>query len=82
MAKKAARAYRLINAAIKINSVLLRDANIPLSVDKFSEEFVGYYYALLIDFFSSYNQLTLDIRSYDITAFMTPLRLLRITTVP
>ena len=82
VAKKAAGAYRLINAAMKMNSVSLRDANMPPSVDEFSEEFAGCYCASLIDFFSGYDQLTLDIRSRDMTAFMTPLGLLRMTTVP
>jgi hypothetical protein len=33
--------YRLINAAMEINKRLIRDANLLLSVDEFSEEFVG-----------------------------------------
>lgn len=82
VAKKAAGTYRLINAAMKMNSVTLRDANIPPSVDEFSEEFAGCFCASLIDFFSGYDQLTLDVRSRDMTAFMTPLGLLRMTTPP
>ena len=82
VAKKTAGAYRLINAAMKMNSVTLRDANMPPSVDEFSEEFAGCHCASLIDFFSGYDQLTLDVRSRDMTAFMTPLGLLRMTTPP
>ena len=45
-------------------------------------EFAGCHCASLIDFFSGYDQLTLDPRSRDLTAFMTPLGLLRMTTPP
>ena len=82
VAKKLAGTYRLINAAMKMNSVTLRDANLPPSVDEFSEEFAGCQIASLIDFFSGYDQLDLDPRCRDMTAFMTPLGLLRMTTPP
>lgn len=82
VAKKLAGTYRLINAAMKMNSVTLRDANLTPSVDEFSEEFAGCVIASLIDFFSGYDQLTLDKRSRDLTAFQTPLGLLRMTTPP
>ena len=55
VAKKLAGTYRLINAAIKINSITLRDANLPLLVNEFLKEFIGYIIALLIDFFFKYN---------------------------
>ena len=81
VAKKLAGTYRLINIVMKINAVTLRDVNIPLFIDEFSEEFAGYIYILLVDFFSGYNQLMLNVRSRDITAFITPIKLLRITTI-
>ena len=40
VAKKVVYIYQLINAAIKMNSVILRDANLPLTVDEFLEEFI------------------------------------------
>src|ERR1700733_10322286 len=80
--KKVKSTYRLINATIKINLVTLRDVNLLLTVDEFSKEFARCYCASLIDFFLGYDQLTLDERSRDITAFITPIRLLRITTPP
>jgi hypothetical protein len=80
--KKVKKTYRLINAAIKMNSVTLRDANLPPTVDEFLEEFAGCFCALLIDFFLGYNQLTLDKKSRDMTAFMTLIGLLRMTTPP
>jgi len=38
--------------------------------------------ALIIDLFSRYNQIELDVRSRDLTAFQTPIGLLRMTTLP
>ena len=55
--------------------------NLPLSVDEFSKEFASYTIASLIDFFSGYNQLILVPEYRDITTFIMPLRLLRITTL-
>ena len=49
------REYRLINTVIKMNEVILKDANLLPSINEFSEEFTGYITALLVDFFSEYN---------------------------
>ncbi len=53
--KKEKGKYRLINTAMEINRVIIRDTNLPPSVNKFFKEFVGYIIAFLIDFFSSYD---------------------------
>jgi len=50
-----ARTYRLINVAMKMNLVTLRDTNLLLSMDKFSKEFTRYTYTSLINFFLGYN---------------------------
>ena len=55
MAKKEVGEYQLINIVIKINEVMLKDANLSPLIDKFLEEFIEYIAALLIDFFSRYN---------------------------
>ena len=61
--------YQLINIVIKINEIMLRDANLPPLVDEFLKEFIEYIAALLIDFFSRYNQLGLVLKSRDIIMF-------------
>ena len=71
-----------MNAAMEYNKHMIHDANLLLSVDEFLEEFVGCQIALLIDFFSGYNQVELDIRSRDLMAFQTPLGLLRQMMLP
>ena len=53
----------------------------PLLVNKFLEEFARCQCASLINFFSKYNQLTLNVKSKDITAFITPFSLLKMTTL-
>ena len=65
-----------------MNIVTRRDTNLPLLVDKFVEEFAGYYIISLVDLYSGYNQMTLNPKSRDITAFFILLRLLRYTTLP
>ena len=53
--KKEVREYRLINTAMKMNEITLKDANLPFSIDEFLKEFTGYITALFIDFFFKYN---------------------------
>jgi hypothetical protein len=73
--------YRHVDAAMKYNAVTIRDANLPPNVDEVSEEFAGCAITSLIDFFSGYDQLTLAQKSRDLTGFMTPIGLLRHTTL-
>ena len=65
-----------------MNIVTRRDINLPLLVDKFVEEFVGYYIISLVNLYSRYNQITLNPKSRDIIAFFTLLRLLRHIIIP
>jgi len=62
-----------------MNKVTIRDVNIPLNIDEFSEEFVGYIVVSLLDFFSRYNQALLNMKSKDITAFQTLLSFVQTT---
>ena len=73
--------YRLINAAMLINKVTIRDANIPPNVEDFVEEFAGLKSVSLVDMQSGYDQIPLDITSRDLTGFQTPLGLLRNCTI-
>ena len=61
---------------MNINRVIIKDTNLPLYANKFSKEFIGYKVISLVDFFSSYNQLELNIKSRNLTAFIIPLGLL------
>jgi hypothetical protein len=82
VSKKKPGEYRLINSATKLNAVTRRDANLPPTVDEFAEEFAGCQLASLVDLYSGYDQQVLHPSSRDLTAFFTPLGLLRCTTLP
>jgi hypothetical protein len=69
--------YRLVNTAMCINKVTIRDTNIPLNANEFVEEFAGIAIASLVNLFSGYDQISLDIRDRDITVIQTGLGLLR-----
>jgi len=75
--KKEKGKYRLINAVIKINRVIVRDVNLPPFVNEFFEEFIEYVIVFLIDFFSGYDQIKFDKKSRDLIIFHTLLKLLR-----
>jgi hypothetical protein len=49
--KKKPGEYKLINLTI----VIRRDANLPLSINEFMDEFIGYYIISLVNLYSSYN---------------------------
>ena len=66
---------------MEINKHAIHDANVPQSAGEFSEEFAGCKVVLLINFLSGYDQVELDVKSRDLTAFQTPLGLLRQTTL-
>jgi hypothetical protein len=74
--------FRLINAAMHINRVTRRDSNLPPEVDEFSERFAGMQVVTLADWFSGYDQVELKEECRDLTGFMTPIGLLRMTTLP
>ena len=66
---------------MEYNKYTIQDANLLLLVDNFVEEFASCQLTLLINFFSSYDQVPLDIKSWDLTIFQTLLGLLRQTTL-
>jgi hypothetical protein len=53
--KKKPGEYRLINLAIYLNIIIRRDANLLLFINKFIDEFIGYYITSLVNLYSSYN---------------------------
>ena len=55
LVKKKDERYRLVNYAMELNKVTIKNANLPPAVDSFSEEFANYTVISLIDFFSGYD---------------------------
>ena len=80
--QKPIKRYPLINSAQRINAVSIRDASLPPGADEFSEKFAGYPLISLVDLYLGYDQCTLAPELQDITAFHTPLGLMRMTTLP
>ncbi len=79
--KKKFNQYHMINAAMNMNKIIIRDVNLFSDVNEFFKEFVDMIIIFLIDLFSEYDQITLTKIYQDLTAFMTSLRLLRQTTL-
>lgn len=47
--------YWLVNVVVKLNGVIVQNANLFLSANKFSKKFTECTILFLIDFFSDYN---------------------------
>ncbi len=75
--KKKFNQYCIINAAMNMNKIIIRDINLFSDVNEFFKEFVDMIMIFLIDLFSEYNQITLTKIYQDLTMFMTSLRLLQ-----
>ena len=71
----------MINVAMSMNKIIIRNANLSSDVNEFFEEFADMIMISLIDLFSEYDQITLIKIYRNLTAFMTSLKLLRQTTL-
>ena len=71
----------MINVAWNINEVIIWDVNLSLNIEEFSKEFAKMYVVSLIDFFSEYNQMILIEKSRDLIAFITFLKLFKMTSL-
>ena len=65
-----------MNAAMNINKVTIRDANLPSNCKDFVEDFAEMTISLLLDFYAGYDQIKLHEACRDMTGFQTPLKLL------
>ncbi len=71
----------MINAAMNMNKIIIRNINLLSDMNEFFKEFIDMTMIFLIDLFSKYNQIMLIKIYWNLTAFMTSLRLLRQTTL-
>src|SRR6266536_307650 len=78
--KKEEDKYRFINNAVKINRVIIKDGNLFLAVNEFSENFGKYIIISFINFFSGYNQIEFDEKSRDLTSFYISIGFYRMMT--
>ncbi len=66
----------MINAAMNMNKIIIKDVNLLSDMNKFFKEFIDMIMIFLIDLFSEYDQITLTKIYQDLTVFMTSLKLL------
>ncbi len=79
--KKKKEKYRLINVVLKMNRVIIRNANLFFAIDEFSEEFADCAIVSLVNLFSEYDQLSLTEKCRDMIVFMTSFDLMRMTMI-
>ncbi len=68
--------------AFELNKVTISDVILLLFVDQFSEKFASFAFAPLINFIFRYDQIDLDDKFRDLTKFITPVQLMRMTALP
>lgn len=73
---------RLVHDLQTLNSISIRDAGVPPVLDDFVEPFAGRSCYTVFDLFWGFDARKVDPASRDLTAFMTPLGLLRLTAMP
>ena len=66
---------------MNINKIIIRNANLSSNYEDFVKDFTDIIMSLLLDFYADYNQIKLNQRLKNITAFQTFLELLKITTI-
>ncbi len=72
---------RLINVVLKMNWVIIRDANLLSAINEFFEKFANCVIVLLVNQFFEYNQLSLIEKCRDMIVFMISLDLMKMTTI-
>ena len=73
---------RIVHDLQPLNKVTIRDAGLPPNLDSFVEPFAGHQCYTVFDLYWGFDARKVHPRSRDLTAFMTPLGLLRITSLP
>lgn len=73
---------RLVHDLQPLNKVTIRDAGLPPNLDNFVEPFAGRQCYSVFDLYWGFDARKVHPKSRDMTAFLTPLGLLRITSLP
>ncbi len=68
--KKKKEKYKIINAIFEMNKMIIRNVNLLSSIDEFFEKFADCVMFSLIDFFSKYDQVAIDVIFRDMIVFM------------
>ena len=73
---------RIVHDLQPLNKVTIRDAGLPPILDEFVEPFAGHQCYTVFDLFWGYDGRKVHPKSRDMTAFFSPLGLLRLTSLP
>ena len=73
---------RIVHDLQPLNKITIRDAGMLPIIDDFVEGFAGYQCYTVFDLFWGFDARKIHPQSRDLTAFMTPLGLLQITSLP
>lgn len=73
---------RIVHDLQPLNKVTIRDAGLPPNLDDFVEPFAGRQCYTVLDLYWGFDARKVHPESRDITAFLTPLGLLHITSLP
>jgi hypothetical protein len=73
---------RIVHDLQPLNKITIRDAGLPPIVDDFIERFAGRQCYTVFDLFWGFDACRVHPASRDLTAFLTPLGLLRLTSLP
>ncbi len=73
---------RIVHDLQRLNKVTIRDAGLPPILDDFVEPFAGHQCYTVFDLFWGFDARKVAPQSRDLTSFLSPLGLLRITSLP
>ena len=73
---------RIVHDCQPLNKVTIKDAGLPPNLEDFVEPFAGFQCYTVFDLFWGFDARKLHPDSRDLTAFQTPLGLLRLTSLP
>jgi len=80
--KKDSGKVRIVHDLQPLNAISIRDAEVPPILDNFVEPFAGRQCYTVFDLYWGFDARRIHEKSRDLTAFLTPLGLLRITALP
>ena len=80
--KKKNGELRIVHDLQKLNGVSIKDSGVPPILEEFVEAYAGRSVYTVLDMYWGFHARMLDIHSRDMTAFQTPMGVLRITSLP
>jgi transposase InsO family protein len=80
--KKKNGELRIVHDLQKLNGVSIRDSGVPPILEEFVEAYAGQSVYTVLDMYWGFHARMLDVDSRDMTAFQTPLGVLRIASLP